>query len=278
MRFTTGSKALDFIFGGYEPGVITEFYGVSQSCKTTLCCYVPIGQIYRHWKKTRPELLKSHKFYIVDGDGGFDFERAAQVWKGMGCTDEEVEEIISRISYFQPTAFAEQHNVIMHTIPELITPLKKDQAKGAVPVPPLLLAADPLIAIYRDKMLTTPRKFKMVQTGEYTGKLGMELNKFRHLSVKFRCPCLVSSWPGSPVRMHAKGEVAKQPEQPMIGGRAFGFMGKIIIELTIPVDRMPMRKAILIKHRAKPVGLEAVFRLTGKGIEDIIATGKSADA
>jgi len=55
-------------------------------------------------------------------------------------------------------------------------------------------------------------------------------------------------------------------------------MGKIIIELTIPVDRMPMRKAILIKHRAKPVGLEAVFRLTGKGIEDIIATGKSADA
>jgi len=272
MKYPTGVKELDSLLsGGYECKILTQFYGHTKAGKTTLAAYVPIGQIYKYYKEIKGGLPPNHKFFVVDGDGGFDSDRAEQVWKGIGLADEDIQTIQKNLAYWQPTSFGEQHTIIMKVIPEIIEPSKKEKKKEVVaPLYPLVLIADPLIAEYRGHVLTTPRKFKMVVVGESTGKLDRQLIKFRSLAVKYNCPAIITSWPGSEVGQQMKtrnGEPPPTPEQEMIGGRAFGFLPKTIIELQIPFKGLPLRQAVIDKHRSQPEGLSCQFRLTDKGIE-----------
>lgn len=274
MKYTTGVKELDDLLGGgYECKILTEFYGPTKAGKTTLASYVPIGQIYKYYKEFKGGLPPNHKFFLVDGDGGFDSDRAAQVWRGIGLTEEDIKIIEKSLLYWQPTSFHEQHTIIMKEIPNIIEPSKnKKKQEQAVPIYPLVLIADPLIAEYRGHVLTTPRQYKMVTIGESTGKLDRQLIKMRSLAVKYNCPAIVTSWPGSEAGQQMKtknGQPPPKPEQDMIGGRAFGFLPKTIIELQIPFEGLPIRKAIINKHRSKPEGLSCQFRLTDKGVEPL---------
>lgn len=275
MKYSTGCQALDDLLGGgYECRILTQFFGSTKAGKTTLAAYVPIGQIYKYYKEQKGGLPPNHKFFIVDGDGGFDSERAWQVWRGIGLSEEDIKEVERNLLYWQPTSFSEQHNIIITEIPNIIEPAKKENKKASQPVEPiypLLLVADPLIAEYRGHVLTTPRKFKMVVIGESTGKLDRQLIKLRSLAVRYNCPAIVTSWPGSMVGAAMKTEEGTPPptaEQAMIGGRAFGFIPKTIVELQIPIKGLPLRKAVLYKHRSKPEGLHCTFRLTDTGISD----------
>jgi DNA repair protein RadB len=279
MKYTTGVKELDdLLSGGYESRIVTQFYGPTKSGKTTLAAYTPIGQVYKYYKESKGGIPSNHKFFVVDGDGGFDHDRAEQVWRGMQLTEEDIEEIRKNLLYWQPTSFGEQHTIIMKEIPSIIEPsTSKDKKKQtAQPIYPLLLVADPLIAEYRGHVLTTPRRFKMVVVGESTGKLDREIIKLRQLAVKYGCPAIITSWPGSDVGKMMKTEDGKPPpaaEQNMIGGRAFGFIPKTIIELQILVKGLPLRRAVIEKHRAKPEGLSCQFRLTDRGVESFEASG-----
>lgn len=251
MKYSTGCKALDELFGGYYARVVHEVFGPTKAGKTTLSAYVPIGRIHLTLGSKLPP---NGKFVMIDGDGGFDFERAEQVWKGMGITDPN--EIFDKLEYYQPTEFKEQHDII--------TGLNKEiKGKGWRP---LFVSADPLIAIYRGIVLRTSHQFRMVTIGDYTGKLDLQLVSLRRIAVTYNAPVVISSWPGSEA-----GAALKAPpkEIPVIGGRAFGFMPKVMLELRIPVDGVPIRECFLFKHRSKPDGTSCYFKLTESGIVDV---------
>jgi len=274
MRYLTGCKALDDLFGGYQTKVITQVYGPTKSGKTTLSAYVPIGRIYQQLKRALGDKFpKNGRFFVVDGDGGFDFERAEQVWRGIGLSDDDVNDIKERLIFWQPTTFKEQHEILASegkkkpsTIQRLI---KEDKLK------PLLVCADPLTAIYRGIILRTSHKMRLVTIGDYTGKLDLQLVSLRGIAVKEDCPVTISSWDVSPLSYVKIGdEEPKPPEQPMIGGRAFGYIPKCIVELRILQEGSPVREAYLYKHRSRPEGKTAVFRLSDKGIEDLKKVGE----
>jgi len=58
-------------------------------------------------------------------------------------------------------------------------------------------------------------------------------------------------------------------EIPMIGGRAFGYLPKIIVELRIPNEGEPIREAYLFKARGMPAGKSVQFKLCDSGIEGV---------
>ena len=253
----TGCKALDDLFGGYIPGVINEYYGSSGTCKTTLATYVPIAKVFQHHLETKGKLDENHMFVVVDGDGGFDQLRARQIWTKMGLKADVVE---SHIKYYEPTTFDEQHD-LLKTLPDILI----DQE-----ITPLLITFDPMVALYRGEVLRAHPKYKMSQIGTLTGKLDLQLAKLRHLAVKHNIPITISSWPGSEIGEKMGGSA---PESPMIGGRAFSFVPKVIVEL-IGGNEMKMysprtvRKARLFKHRTMPADRETLFEVWDGGVKD----------
>jgi len=254
-NYTTGSKGLDDLFGGYYKGIIMQFYGETKSGKTTLSAYVPIGVIYSDIKKRFGEVSENAKFIVIDGDGGFDYERARQIWNSMGLTFDEVN---NHIIYWQPTQFSEQHDIVVG-LPKLI----KDQN-----IKPLLVVVDPMTAIYRGIILRSPMKVRASIIGQYTGKLDLQLVILRNIAVEYNCPVIITSWQTSPIG-EAFGVI---PEVEMIGGRAFGFIPKLIVRLEIPEEQPEgkvLRRAYLYKHRARPEGRTVDFLLTDEGISDV---------
>jgi len=249
-KYSTGCKSLDDLFGGYEIGTLHEFYGETKAGKTTLSCYVPIANIYLYWKE-KNKLPKNPAFIVVDGDGGFDYDRALEVFEITG----EPEKVVDLIKFYQPTEFDELMKIVSKEIPTLVSEEK---------LSPLLISVDPIVAIYRGIVLRTPGKFKMSVMGQYTGKIDLLLVVLRKLAVDYGCPSIITSWKGSKVG-EAMG--ADEGEVPMIGGRAMGFLAKVVVELKTLEGAM--REAVLWKHRSKPDGSTCKFRLSGSGVDDI---------
>jgi RecA/RadA recombinase len=245
--YPTGVKALDELFGGYETKVLHLFYGQTAAGKTTLTAHIPIGLI----AKAKP-LAHNEYFYVIDGDGGFDFDRAAQIWTAMGLDPEEIRK---HLMYWNPSTFDEQHKAIMG----LEDSLKKKGHKC------LLVAADAMTAIYRGIVIRADARDKLLTLSEYTGKLDQELLALRRLSIQYDCVATASSWPASVIQ----SSMGTKSETPTIGGRAFGYIPKIIIEITIPATDRPVREAFLRKHRAKESGGSVMFKLANCGAADL---------
>jgi len=271
VTFSTGSRALDRLFV-YEPTVVHLFYGVHQSGKTTLACYCPITSIYKTLSE-RGELPEDGAFFVVDGDGGFSWDRMQQIaeaWK-VDWSD-----LKSRIKFWLPERFAAQHKALV-----------QEMRKEAKKCTPLFAVADPMVCFYRDRILTTPRRFRAVTLGEMTGRIGLQLTSLRFLAVKYRIPVCITSWSKSPLGdvlrereiaklMDEKGlsreeaeRLVPRSEVDTIGGRLMGFMPKVIVRLSIPEEGLPLREAYLAKHRAKPSGLKCRFLLSDKGVIDV---------
>jgi len=274
--YSTGVKALDDLFGGYQPTLI-EFYGETRSGKTTLAGYVPIWSIYQDTKQRLGEVPDSMKFLVIDGDGGFDFSRLTTILQANSL---DADEVMSHIEHWEVTEFDEQHKLITDEKTGLAKKIEEEKWK------PLLIVFDPVAAIYRGIILRTDLRFRAATIGTYTGKIDLQISRLRHLGVKYGCPVCISTWPQSPVgpamrlanvakvmkemkvsREEAEKLVPKGSEIPMIGGREVGFLPKIIVRIEIPEEDSPLRKAVLYKHRAKPAGGSCYFKLSDKGIE-----------
>jgi RecA/RadA recombinase len=258
IRLSTGSTNLDNLFGAYETQTIHLFFGMTAVGKTTLSTYVPIARMYNYLKSNN--LLKnSHRFIVVDGDGGFDLIRAQQIWEKNGC---DVDDLFNKLIINQPTEFYEQHNFITKDLPKMI---KEEN------IIPAVISADPMVALYRGVVLRSDHTHKLVTIGDYTGKLDLQLVTLRQLAVKYNALVCCSTWSGSPVGAALqKSDDASIPqaEQKFIGGRQFGFLAKVIVELKAPDKEKPLRIASLYKHRSKPAGEEKPFLLCDWGVKD----------
>jgi RecA/RadA recombinase len=250
-RYSWGLKEFDDLTGGLQ-SILTMIFGETASGKTTLAAYVPITRIFLELKQKIGEIPESGKFIIIDGDGGFDFDRLRQVVETNGLSYDEVEK---HLIYFEVTEFDEQHDLVKN--------LPKKIEEGEIK--PLLITFDPMTAIYRGIILRTDMKYRATAIGTYTGKLDLQLATLRHLSVIYDVPTIVTTWPSSPVgeAFGAKGEF------PFIGGRQMGFLPKMILKLSIPAEGSPEREIYLWKAKGLPSGRSTKFRLSDSGIESV---------
>jgi len=265
---------LDEITGGIVPTLIC-LYGRAASLKTTLSSYVPICRIYSELSG-KGELRDSHVFIVIDGDGGWDRDRASEIWESNGLNPED---IMQHVKYFKvPGRFSAQHEMVK----ELSKTIEKNDWV------PLLIALDPAVATYRGEILRSPPHLRALKLSEFTGKLDLQLAELRKIGVVYDIPIFVTSWPASPLgkamresqirALMDKFEVSREeadkmvpkPESDILGGRIFEFLPKIIVRLEIPDESRPfIREAYLKKHRGKPAGLRARFKVTDKGVEDL---------
>lgn len=88
---STGSKLIDSLIGGLEPGIISTAFGAAGSGKSTLCL-----QAAAH------AASQGHTVIYVDTEGGFSVERLLQM------ADRE---ILDRILVVRPRAMASQKEV-----------------------------------------------------------------------------------------------------------------------------------------------------------------------
>ena len=262
---STGSKALDALFGGYQSGTIMLFYSTSWCGKTTLATYIPFLNTYKHLKETG-KLKDKTRFIMMDGDGGFDIDRANEIW-GNNLSSDDLKDLISKVEYTQPTEFDAQHKYVTEELKKKIEENKWE---------PAVISLDPMIAIYRGIVLRSSGAFKMATIGSYTGKLDLQLAELRRLSLKYNAIATASTWSGSLVGKNLKakddqGNVIEQtkPEQPFIGGREFGFLCKSIIEIIAESESSPLRTARLWKFRSKLAGESCKFTLCNEGVKDV---------
>ena len=89
-RVSSGSAVFDkLIEGGYEPDIITTFYGPAGSGKTLACLLSAIS------------VAKSKKVVYIDTEGGFSPERLKQLTK-------DYQRVLDNMFFLKPTNFEEQ--------------------------------------------------------------------------------------------------------------------------------------------------------------------------
>ena len=247
-EFEYTSSAINALVGRVEPGILMEFYGWSATGKTTLGAYIPIAEITK-----QNEIPENGVYIIIDVDGGFSRVRLRQILEAYQLDADEVE---SRLWLYNPTSFKEQH-AMARTLSKRL----KEEEKV-----PVLIVLDAIAAIYRQIVLTTDMQHRATTTGQYTGKINLQLNDTRRLAVKYECPLIVTTW-----KMSAMSEALgnEPPEFDGIGGRGLLFMPKIVIRLEAPSGiEKTGRMAVIRKHREKAPGLTRRFKLCDTGIED----------
>ena len=255
---STGSKDLDRIIGGYRPKTIIEWYGKTTSGKTTLCSTMLIGQVFKHLQKNK-EVKPNTRFVIVDGDSGFDVDRALDVWEQMGIKSSIISKHVERL---EPAEFADQHNFITKELPTMVKAKNWDLA---------CISLDPMVAIYAGIIERAPSAMKMVTSQTYGGKLALQLQAVRKLAVDHNAFCCVSSWPKSEAGSAFKEDTGQMDdeESPVIGGRQMGLLPKVIVRLGVLDRSKGIRAAWTFKHRSLPAGQTAVFKMTEAGIADL---------
>ncbi|MEM2289891.1 MAG: hypothetical protein QXW77_01500 [Candidatus Hadarchaeales archaeon] len=266
-----GIESLDELTGGIQPAALTLLYGDTTSGKTTLSGYVTIARIAKHLLQ-KGGIPEGANFYVVDGDGGWDIERASEVWQQHGLDPE----LIKRHLVFKEVSdFGEQHEYITKRLPERME-------KGERP---LLLVADSLTAIYRREMLREPKRVPAIL--EMGGKLDLQVGKLRKLAVEYNCPAFVTTWPSSPITQTAREakirslmkehslsraeaeQVVPKSGIDLIGGKGMLSFSRLIIRLSIPKEGEPLREARLVKAKDLPTGRSTFFYLCDAGISDV---------
>ena len=243
---------MDEVIGPIESGFITTFYGPTGSGKTTMSSYIPSMRIAKEIVEKLGEIPESAKFIVMSTDAGFSIERARQIWELNGLSPNEVE---SHLVYEEFTSFKRQHNYIK----KLEKKIEDEKWK------PCLIALDPMITLYRGIILRSDMKHRASVTGRYTGRMDLQMVILRRIANLYDCPCMISSWQSSPIW---EGLGSPPPETPAIGGRQVGFLSKIMVELSIPLEGAPEREVLLVKHRSKPSGLKTKFKLVDEGIAE----------
>lgn len=271
LAISWGVKSLDELLGGIHFGSVTTFYGDTTSGKTTLSGYVAIARIAKYFLE-KSELSENARFYILDGDGGWDPDRASSVWERHGLDSQEIKD---RIVLKEVSEFEEQHKYILNELPKRIEGGEK----------PLALIADSMTAIYRRETLRDPENVR--KRLEMLCKMDIEVGKLRRLAVEYNCPVFITTWQSSPISTSAREEEIKRlmrehslsraeaeqlvPESGMelLGGKGMISFSRFVVRLSIPQEGSPLREASLVKSRDLPTGRSVSFYLCEAGVSDV---------
>ncbi|BAD86420.1 RadB recombinase [Thermococcus kodakarensis KOD1] len=178
-------------------------------------------------------LLSGKKVAYVDTEGGFSPERLVQMAETRGLNPEEA---LSRFILFTPSDFKEQRRVIGS--------LKKTVDSNFA-----LVVVDSITAHYRAEE----------NRSGLIAELSRQLQVLLWIARKHNIPVIVINQ----VHFDSRTEMTKP-----VAEQTLGYRCKDILRL----DKLPkpgLRVAVLERHRFRPEGLMAYFRITERGIEDV---------
>ena len=223
MRIPTGSKLIDEILeGGYESDILTTVYGPAGSGKTTMCILAAISVASR-----------GKKVVYIDTEGGFSFERMAQI-------SSDYKKLSEKIMFLKPMSFKEQKDCF-----EKLKDLVNDKIG--------IIIVDTISMLYR---LELGKSDEIYETNR---ELGKQLNYLSVIARQKNIPVLIAN------QVYADFENKENVK--MVGGDLLKYSSKCLIELKN--FKRSNRALILKKHRSIEEGKEIGFKLADKGIEKI---------
>jgi len=186
-------------------------------------------------------LLSGRKVAYVDTEGGFSPERLSQMAEARGFSPEEA---LQRFILFTPGDFKEQRRTI-------------GSLKKVIDKTFSLVVVDSLTAHYRAEE----------QRKNLTNELAKQLQVLLWIARKNEVPVLVIN------QVHFDSRAGRMKP---VAEHTLNYRTKDILRL----DRLStpgLRVAVLERHRFKPEGGMAFFRITERGIEEALGAGETGN-
>lgn len=169
---------------------------------------------------------------FVDTEGGLSIERVKQI------SGPDFEEVANKIIVFEPSTFSEQDQVLKK-IEEMFQSGEKAD----------LLVLDSAVALYRVK---EGDSFSLNQ------ELGKQMGLLLRIARRFNVAVVITNH----VYSRFDGDGMVEP----VGGTILKYRSKIMVELARG-DLNGERFAVLKRHRSRPEGLQARFRIVDSGLQ-----------
>jgi DNA repair protein RadB len=173
------------------------------------------------------------KAIFVDTEGGLSLERLKQI------SNNEFNSLASNIILFEPTSFNEQIEVLKRI--ENLLDSKGEKVE--------LIILDSAVALYR---------LKEGDSTQTNRELGQQMALLSRLARKHNIAVVITNH----IYSVFDGDGVIEP----VGGTILKYWSKIVIELA-RANGLGERSAILKRHRSRPEGLRARFRIVDHGIE-----------
>ncbi len=233
-KIMTGSYDLNkWLDGGYEPGIITLFYGPAASGKSNFVILAACHQA-----------KKDKKIIFIDTEGSFSLDRVKQISKGMP------EFILKNIVILKPTNFQEQK----YSFSKLLKELRLSKNIG-------LIIVDSITMLYRLE-LAEARKKNLEAVQKVNSELAEQMKALYEIARKRNIPILITGQVYSEFLSEEEWLAGKQAEVNVVGGDLLKYWSKCTIELK---NNKGKKKAIIRKHRSMP-NKELNFEILDEGI------------
>ena len=233
-KISAGSFDLNnWLYGGYERGVITMIAGPPASGKTNFVLLAACSQA-----------KKGNKVIFIDTEGGFSTERVKQI------VGENYEDILKNILVLNPTNFEEQKRIFVR----LLERVKKENIG--------LIVVDGMAMLYRLELGDALHSRDDYGVKEINREVAKQMRVLAEISRKEQIPIIITNQVYHEFLSEEDWKKGVRPEANIVGGDLFKYWSKTIIELKI-VDGK--RKAILLKHRSMPKK-ELNFEIKNEGI------------
>ena len=176
---------------------------------------------------------KGEKVIYVDTEGGLSIERVKQI------SNNQFDNIASNIIIFEPTTFNEQIEVLKKV--ENLLDSKRETVE--------LIILDSAVALYR---------LKEGDSSQTNRELGKQMALLSRIARNHNVAVVITNH----IYSVFDGDGVIEP----IGGTTLKYWSKIVIELA-RTNGLGERTAVLKRHRSRPEGLRARFRIVDRGIE-----------
>lgn len=176
------------------------------------------------------------KAIFVDTEGGFSIERVKQISNG------NFDSFASNIMILEPTTFREQ-NEVLEKIENHI-----DSGKEKVE----LVVLDSAVALYR---------LKDGESKQMNRELGKQMGRLSRIARKNNVAIVITNQIYSVFDADGTDSMIEP-----VGGTILKYWSKIMVEV-VRINGGGERFAVLKRHRSRPEGLRARFRIVDHGLE-----------
>lgn len=173
------------------------------------------------------------KAIFVDTEGGLSIERVKQI------SGDDFDKFATKIMIFEPTTFKEQDDVLRKL--ETFIDSKTERVE--------LIVLDSAVALYR---------LKDGDSTQMNRELGKQMASLSRIARKHHIAVVVTNH----IYSVFEGDGMIEP----VGGTILKYWSKIMVEIA-RVNGSGERFAILKRHRSRPEGLRARFRIVDNGLE-----------
>ena len=235
-KISTGSFDLNkWLYGGYEPGIVTMIAGPPASGKTNFVILASCSQA-----------KKGTKVIFIDTEGGFSAERVKQI------TGDSYGEVLKNILLLQPMGFDEQKKLFVK-----LGEQSKKEAIGLIVIDGMAMHYRLELGEVKNKESKNEEEIKKVNRA-----LAWQMKLLAEICRKQEIPVIITNQVYHEFLSEEERKKGIKPGVNLVGGDLMKYWSKAIIELK---NENGKRKAILLKHRSLP-NKEMSFEIKDKGI------------